>query len=432
MGIFEFSKIKGYLNFIKGSHLILIHTLVDFFSAEVKLEFNPIRKFKNVGECDIEGNINRNVYIISKDSILLLCKVQHEDNYFVLGISLKAKKIGETNNGKIYNIVASTVSKALQEASKSFYRSSINLFGEGLIVSAIAKYASQSLHNVSKVHFLIGYFNALRSTTFEGKYFSTGLIVTGSLFDYKERTVDGSVMYLNAVRQFTDCIDARYWYLVDGHSVYYLSDARSEIHYMYICDSQNRINQGLLSRLLHHRDILFRTNNGRELSVIVSNGIVFIYQENVWRYRNYQWIKNLIREEISLDENVYNAILYYVLYCSRNDTSSIIWIPKNVNSIKDFLKTSHAVSRKSFSILNPQFDGLIKRLMASDGATVICPDGTVKYYGCIIKMEVADNKTLKGTGETAASRLASNGIAIKISQDGTIKIFLNERTKIKF
>ena len=47
-------------------------------------------------------------------------------------------------------------------------------------------------------------------------------------------------------------------------------------------------------------------------------------------------------------------------------------------------------------------------------------------------MEVADNKTLKGTGETAASRLASNGIAIKISQDGTIKIFLNERTKIKF
>ena len=149
MGIFEFSKIKGYLNFIKGSHLILIHTLEDFFSAEVKLEFNPIRKFKNVGECDVEGNINRNVYIISKDSILLLCKVQHEDNYFVLGISLKAKKIGETNDGKIYNIVASTVSKALQKASKSFYLSSINLFGEGLIVSAIAKYASQSLHNVT-------------------------------------------------------------------------------------------------------------------------------------------------------------------------------------------------------------------------------------------------------------------------------------------
>lgn len=168
------------------------------------------------------------------------------------------------------------------------------------------------------------------------------------------------------------------------------------------------------------------------MSVIVSNGIEFIYQENVWRYRNYQWIKNLIREEISLDEDVYNAILYYVLYCSRNDTSSIIWIPKNVDTIKDFLKTSHTISRKPFRIQEPQFDGLIKRLLASDGATVIFPDGTVKYYGCIINMEVTDSKSLKGTGETAASRLASNGIAIKISQDGTIKIFLNGKTKIKF
>ena len=288
-----------------------------------------------------------------------------EDNYFVLSISLKAKKIGDADDGKIYNIVASAVSNALQEASKTIYRSSISLFGEGVIVSAIAKYAAKNLYNVSKVLFLIGYFNALRSTTFEGKYFSTGLIVTGSLFDYKKRTSDGSVMYLNAVRKFTDSLDARYWYLVDGYSAYYLSDARSEIHYMYICNYQNRINQGLLTRLLHHRDILFRTNNGRELSVIVSNGIEFIYQENVWRYRNYQWIKNLIREEISLDEDVYNAILYYVLYCSRNDTSSIIWIPKNLDTIKDLLKTSHSVSRKSFSILNPQFDGLIKRLMAS-------------------------------------------------------------------
>lgn len=69
--------------------------------------------------------------------------------------------------------------------------------------------------------------------------------------------------------------------------------------------------------------------------------------------------------------------------------------PKNVDTIKDFLKTSHTISRKPFRIQEPQFDGLIKRLLASDGATVICPDGTVKYYGCIIKMEVADNKTLR-------------------------------------
>lgn len=71
-------------------------------------------------------------------------------------------------------------------------------------------------------------------------------------------------------------LDIGIWLTDIPHIIYRMQ--KNEIHYMYICDSQNRINQGLLTRLLHHRDILFRTNNGRELSVIVSNGIEFIYQ----------------------------------------------------------------------------------------------------------------------------------------------------------
>lgn len=40
---------------------------------------------------------------------------------------------------------------------------------------------------------------------------------------------------------------------------------------------------------------------------------------------------------------------------------------------------------------------------------------------------------VKGIGETAASLLAKNGIAVKISQDGTIKVFLNGRNNpLKF
>ena len=50
----------------------------------------------------------------------------------------------------------------------------------------------------------------------------------------------------------------------------------------------------------------------------------------------------------------------------------------------------------------------------------------VKYYGCIVNMDSAKVNAVKGTGETVASLLASNGVAFKISQDGTIKVFLNE------
>lgn len=434
MKLLEFSKIKGYHNFIQWSHLILIHTLEEFFSAEVKLEFNPIAQFKRNGICDIESNVNRNVYIVPQDSTILVCNIKKEDCCYMLGITLKAKKIGEVKNGKIYNIVAITISEALRIASFSYFRKSIELFGEELIASTIAMYVSHTF-NQSKIHYLLNYFNALRSTTFEGKYFSTGLILTNSLFDYKKGAAKGAVIYLNAAKKLSGNLDSRYWYLADGHSSYYLSDAKNDIHYVFINKSanQNYIDQELLSDSLHRRDVLFRTNNGRELSVITSDGIEFMYQENIWRYRNYHWLKDIVLEEIELSEDVYNTLLYYVLYCSRNDTSSIIWIPKDEDKINDSLKTFHSVSRKPFKILDSQFDGLIKRLLTSDGATVICKDGTVKYYGCIIKMEAKQTKDPKGTGETAASKLASNGIAIKISQDGVIKIFLkNNYNIIKF
>lgn len=47
-------------------------------------------------------------------------------------------------------------------------------------------------------------------------------------------------------------------------------------------------------------------------------------------------------------------------------------------------------------------------------------------HGYIANMNATKINAVKGTGETAASLLASNGVAFKISQDGTIKVFLNE------
>lgn len=48
------------------------------------------------------------------------------------------------------------------------------------------------------------------------------------------------------------------------------------------------------------------------------------------------------------------------------------------------------------------------------------------HYGCIVDMKNLEIKGVKGTGESAAEVLGKNGIAFKISQDGTIKVFMNE------
>ena len=53
----------------------------------------------------------------------------------------------------------------------------------------------------------------------------------------------------------------------------------------------------------------------------------------------------------------------------------------------------------------------------------------LQYFGCVINLNKIKVTGIKGTGELAASALASNGISLKISQDGTIKLFLKKDTK---
>lgn len=64
------------------------------------------------------------------------------------------------------------------------------------------------------------------------------------------------------------------------------------------------------------------------------------------------------------------------------------------------------------------------RILSSDGVTVIDKSGKIIYHGGIVDLNAGITKGLAGTGETAARILSDNGIAIKISQDGNIKIFI--------
>ena len=132
---------------------------------------------------------------------------------------------------------------------------------------------------------------------------------------------------------------------------------------------------------------------------------------------------------------MYNSLLYYVLFCSKNDISSLIWMPKDIKTYKDALKegTINKFARTSFYINDQSYSPLVKRMLSSDGATIIRSTGEIEAFGCMVDMSSAEPTGIKGTGETAAGMLAKNGFAIKISQDGTIKVFLNGRDKaIKF
>lgn len=67
-------------------------------------------------------------------------------------------------------------------------------------------------------------------------------------------------------------------------------------------------------------------------------------------------------------------------------------------------------------------------LMGIDGATVIDSDGTILAVGAIIKIEAGST----GGGRLAAAKMLSNyGIAIKISNDGSIQGFRADRNRLR-
>lgn len=75
--------------------------------------------------------------------------------------------------------------------------------------------------------------------------------------------------------------------------------------------------------------------------------------------------------------------------------------------------------------MNESHQVLIDKILASDGAIVIGKNGKIIFESVFADMSNNSSSVVKlaGSGETAAKLLAQNGIAIKISQDGTIKIF---------
>ena len=432
----DFYDIRGYENFTRGAHTVLISTLGEFFSADVRLHFKPTSELLHY-DVDISENPKRTVYHVSENDVLLISHAKVDDEIYYLGMKISGAHIADLT--KIFNVTAEAVSGTLNMCVYNQFKNALAFVGDRLIVRLIAKHVSVGYYDPSKVVHMIDKFIALRSTTFEGKHFSTGLLITHSFHEYGHTGEDGRRGMLHSLNRPMDnlgSINNRFWYLADGFRTFYVTDLKSDIRSVFVYTGMydDHFKNMVLDKTLKGGDVLFRKESGREVSIITSDAIEFVNQENCWRYRDYELLKKRITKQVVLSDNVYNALLYYVLYCSKNDISSLIWIPANIGKYKNSLKkdTINKLFRTSFNITDSSYETLVKRLLSSDGATVINTVGEVVAYGCMVDTSQARPSGVKGTGETAAGQLAKNGVAIKISQDGTIKIFLNGRDSFKF
>lgn len=373
--------------------------------------------------------------LVAIDTFLIYARII-EDKKLISGLGILISKKNIDLYTQYFNKLESSLTRLFSTSHSEWFENSTLTFGDELIKHSITNYCGKGYYDYRQFNHLIEYFLKLRSTTFEGESFSTGLILTKSHFAYKKKANQnryGDIFPLTKKRKIRNSfqIDRRFWYLADGKHTFFVANKDLNIAHLFVIDNAYNhttyVDNNLLSSTLKGGDILFKIENEKNFSIIHSSGIEFLFQENSWKLRNYNLINNVISKYVT-GQAVINKLLFLILHCSKNAISSVLWIPSDTKNLNSFVKkeTLNKLTYKNFSVKEDNYTNHILRFLSSDGATIIDSTGNVLYYGCIVEMKELEIKGVKGTGESAAEVLGNNGIAFKISQDGTIKIFTKE------
>ncbi len=436
----DFGKFPIYKEFIDlGILFTLKETISDFFKCEVDFLPHPSTQLIKQFDLNIFDNPRRGFYPIDENKVLILGRVQ-EQRQLISSYGIIMSAYGISKNTKLLNVFEGALSGTLSEEFFNRFQNGILAFGDELIKHTITNYLSRGYFNYRYVRHLIEYFLKLRTTSFEGNYFSTGVLISKSIHDFQknnERSVYSYDLTQMIRLRNTNRVEKRIWYLADGKKSFFLATKNLDISRYIVVDNlvynENYIDNHTLSFTLKGGDSLFKIENEKLLSINTSSGYEFLFFENQWKFRNYNQIIEFLKSVISSEEELINSLLFYILNCSKKQISSIIWIPENMEEIDNYIqvKTKNIFIDGDVNIKDKNFINHIFRCLSSDGATIIDKNGKIRFIGVIADLNKIKIEGMKGTGESAASALGLNGVAIKISQDGTIKIF-NKKNKVVY
>jgi hypothetical protein len=116
---------------------------------------------------------------------------------------------------------------------------------------------------------------------------------------------------------------------------------------------------------------------------------------------------------------------------SQTMSSTLIWIPDHEVRASDYLLRESRLLQEELTVYEPRTRNLVLRLLQADGASVISRSGVVLANGAIVDLSrmPEGGRGLAGTGTTAAQVLGTAGTSIKVSKDGTVKIFSRHFSK---
>lgn len=418
----------------------LLSSVSQFFDCEIEYCDKPISKILDEYGIDLLSNPKRGTYIHSSSEVTIIGRVL-EDRICKYAMSLTLKNGEFSSIDRLLNVFEAALSLTLSRSHKFGFSDRPSQFGQELIELFIAKYYSKGFFDHRRFQLLIELFKKLATTSFEGRNFTTGLILTKSHYAYAEKRDNyrgGKLHELKEPRTLdqVNMLDKRLWYLSDGQSSFFVCNKQLEMRNCFVLDDSaispgDFNNQHLLPNTLKGADALLRVTSENELSIIGSSGIEFNYKENRWRVRDLSQISKLIKETLGVSDNFVRALLYYVFYLSKRRFSSIIWVPVDLSNVDSYLMTKNNLTINFLSILDINHKSTLLRLFSSDGASIINTSGEVISFGSVIDTSKASINGVKGTGESVSTLLGKNGLSVKISQDGKITLFgVNDREKI--
>lgn len=440
MNMRNFSEFRSeYSVFTRLALPVLKQQVASFFNCDVKFIAAPLNFAKNRYAIDLTENSRRGFYLISDDTALILGRVIESGNTIAC-FALELTNGNFVSLRPLLQTFEGVLSHVTTYGFKSRYTQGAKEFGESLVIETIGKHFGKGRFGYQNIVKFVDIFQRLANSKLEGEPFSTGLIISKSTSAYSSDRADsrsgGDVLKLKSPLEvnldFT--LDKRFWYLVDGKTSFFLSGVTKKkvpviVDTFFLNSEYNHrgsyIDSYTFSKTLKGSDILFRVVGSGEVSILGTTGLEVLYKEGTWRARSLSDFQYLIEKYALLPSNVAEATVSIILKISQVRRSAIIWIPSNSNELDGILINQNQTFRTPMSVLNTNHHSTIMRASTSDGATVINQRGQIEQYGCLVDMSKLEVAGISGAGEAVGQMLGKNGVAVKISQDGNIKVFYN-------
>lgn len=417
----------------------LISTVQQFFSCKADYFDDPADAFLRLYGIDILCNPSRGAYIIESSVALILGRIL-SGGKLVSAVGLRLHKGQFDSLGGLLNSFERSLAWAMSHAAQQRFRDVPLGFGSELTIRTIDNFCGRP-YSRNLLPIAVNEIDRISRLTFEGRPFTTGLIVTRSshAFEDPARTVESRGGTLVTLRRkfhlrYETSLKRRFWYLADGRSSFFLCDHLLRIAHIFLLEaagfSGTTFEPEWLATRVRGADLVLRVDGPGEYTVTSSKGLEFIFQEGSWRARSFDELRHVFASE-GLSLHIAIALGDLVFELCRRKQSALLVIPRNLKALLRTFATRNRLvgSGNQMGIEDSKCREVLLRVLSSDGATVFDRSGRLLYYGCIVDLASRASTGVRGTGETAALAMAEHGLTLKVSQDGTAKALVDSGKK---